>query len=104
MKKNRVPIISFLLSVCLLLSAFTPLARAEEGGAGETPIFSKDYITSFQLVNQDGEDLSEEQEVEKNSEVHLNFAYKVPDEQFDKITAGIQYYITTIHPVLCTRS
>ena len=65
MKKNRVPIISFLLSVCLLLSAFTPLARAE--GAGEQPVFSKDYITSFQLVNQDGEDLSGEQEVEKNS-------------------------------------
>jgi fimbrial isopeptide formation D2 family protein len=100
MKKNRVPIISFLLSVCLLLSAFTPLARAE--GAGEQPVFSKDYITSFQLVNQDGEDLSEEQEVEKNSEVHLNFAYKVPDEQFDKITAGIQYYITTIPKEIVT--
>jgi uncharacterized surface anchored protein len=102
MKKNRVPIISFLLSVCLLLSAFTPLARAEEGGAGETPIFSKDYITSFQLVNQEGDDLSEEQEVEKSSEVHLNFAYKVPDEQFDKITAGIQYYITTIPKEIVT--
>ena len=102
MKKNRVPIISFLLSVCLLLSAFTPLARAEEGGAGETPIFSKDYITSFQLVNQDGEDLSGEQEVEKNSEVRLKFEYKVPDEQFDSIRAGIQYYITTIPKEIVT--
>ncbi|CAB1239676.1 conserved exported protein of unknown function [Ruminococcaceae bacterium BL-6] len=95
MKKNRVPIISFLLSVCLLLSAFTPLARAEEGQKeGEQTKVPFEFITDLKLEDAEGNDLSKETDVSKESEVRIDCDYRIPDEV--DVDPDISYYITTI--------
>lgn len=100
MKKIRLAAVPFLLSICLLFSMF-PLAVS---AAGEESLedFPNSITDALTLVNGEGEDLSEAQDVSKEAEVRLKYEYSIQDDV--DLTPGTPYRVMQIPKEIVTEN